>query len=139
MRGGIRLIALNAIIFVILVLLIYSVHQQQQKYSKWAHEQNLLEREQQEIEKEKLLAKEFSDSFYQKLADGFNVNILIIGDSIGAGAGSSKADQTWANRLRDALAKDYDVNVHMTNVSMGGNSSYAGYARIVFLDDDINL
>lgn len=32
--------------------------------------------------------KEAEDSFYQKLADGFKVNILVVGDSIGAGAGT---------------------------------------------------
>ena len=32
------------------------------------------------------------DSFYQMLADGFDVNVLIVGDSIGAGHGASDAD-----------------------------------------------
>ena len=30
-----------------------------------------------------LKQKEVEDSFYQKLADGFDVNVLIVGDSIG--------------------------------------------------------
>lgn len=30
-----------------------------------------------------LKQKEVGDSFYQKLADGFDVNVLIVGDSIG--------------------------------------------------------
>lgn len=35
------------------------------------------------------------DSFYQKLADGFNVNILIVGDSIGKGAGATIPKRQW--------------------------------------------
>lgn len=41
---------------------------------------------QEEQEKEAALKqKEAEDSFYQKLSDGFDVNILIVGDSIGEG------------------------------------------------------
>lgn len=41
---------------------------------------------QEEQEKQAALKqKEAEDSFYQKLADGFDVNVLIVGDSIGAG------------------------------------------------------
>ena len=39
-------------------------------------------------QKEALKQKEAEDSFYQKLSDGFDVNVLIVGDSIGAGAGA---------------------------------------------------
>ena len=35
-----------------------------------------------------LKQQEAEDSFYQKLADGFDVNVLIVGDSIGEGAGT---------------------------------------------------
>ena len=108
------------------------------EYRKWAQEQNRLENEKIKQEKEALLAKEAEDSFYQKIADGFDVNILIIGDSIGAGAGASQTNNTWANRLKNAIHRDYDVRVEMTNVSMGGNSSYAGYARTITLEDNID-
>lgn len=44
----------------------------------------------QENEEENRIAEERAqqraqDSFYQKLADGFDVNVLIVGDSIGGG------------------------------------------------------
>ena len=44
---------------------------------------------QEEQEKQTALKQqEAEDSFYQKLADGFDANILIVGDSIGEGAGT---------------------------------------------------
>lgn len=42
---------------------------------------------------EALRQKEAEDSFYQKLADGFDVNVLVVGDSIGAGAGTQTEGQ----------------------------------------------
>lgn len=40
---------------------------------------------QEEQEKEAALKqKKAEDSFYQKLSDGFDVNVLVVGDSIGA-------------------------------------------------------
>lgn len=78
------------------------------------------------------------DSFYQMLADGFDVNVLIVGDSIGAGHGASDADHRWANLLATNLKSKYGGEVKLTNVSMGGNTSYAGYVRTMALNDDIN-
>ena len=44
---------------------------------------------QEEQEKQAALKqKETEDSFYQKLEDSFDVNVLIVGDSIGEGAGA---------------------------------------------------
>lgn len=81
--------------------------------------------------------KEENDSFYQKIADGFDVNILIVGDSIGAGA-MAEPSEGWAELLRKKLIRNYGINVGMTNVSMGGNTSYAGYARTISLNDGID-
>ena len=51
---------------------------------------------QEEQEKEVALKqKEAEDSFYQKLTDGFDVNVLIVGDSIGAGAGTETHGKQW--------------------------------------------
>lgn len=83
--------------------------------------------------------REANDSFYQKLADGFDVNILIVGDSIGAGTGAETANLNWISQLQLGLMTQYKVNVGITNLSMGGgNTSYAGYARIMSLDDGVN-
>ncbi len=79
-------------------------------------------------QKETILSKKLAGilSFYQKLAMGFDVNILIVGDSIGA--------QEWPNLLVSDLENKYEISINLTNISMGGNSSYAGYARLMALD-----
>lgn len=80
-----------------------------------------------------------SDSFYQKLADGFDVNILIVGDSIGTGTGAAMANLNWISQLQVELMRQYKVNVEVNNLSMAdGNTSYAGYARIMSLNDGVN-
>ena len=40
-----------------------------------------------------LKQQEAEDSFYQKLTDRFDVNVLIVGDSIGAGVGTETEGQ----------------------------------------------
>jgi len=39
-------------------------------------------------------------SSYQKLLDGFDVNVLIVGDSIGEGAGTETDGQQWFKQLQ---------------------------------------
>ena len=56
---------------------------------------------QEEQEKQTALKQqEAEDSFYQKLADGFDANILIVGDSIGEGAGTETNDCTVKNEIK---------------------------------------
>ena len=97
-----------------------------------AKEEEQNEEDQKAAEKRERLR--LNDSFYQKLDDGFDVNILIIGDSIGAGAGSSDG-KGWANLLKESIEKSYGVKVSLTNVSLGGNSSYAGYVKTMALNN----
>lgn len=78
---------------------------------------------------------EASDSFYEKLADGFDVNILIVGDSISAGSGASDDVHRWPVMLENYLEETFHVNVLVNNVSLGGNTSYAGYVRTRNLQD----
>lgn len=83
-------------------------------------------------------------SFYQKLSAGYDVNILVIGDSIGASSGASSSDYYWYNQLAYWLEEnymdgtDFDGDIYVNNISMGGNASYAGYVRTMNLDDDID-
>ncbi len=77
-------------------------------------------------------------SFYQKLAAGKDVNILIVGDSISAGYGSSDEAHRWSELFAEELRSKYNIEVGLTNVSMDGNSSYAGIVRTMILDDGID-
>lgn len=91
---------------------------------------------QEEQEKQATLKqKEAEDSFYQKLADGFDVNVLVVGDSIAEGG---QVEKGWCTLLQNNLKKTYNNRVSFTNVSMGGNASYAGYVRTMALNDDVN-
>lgn len=74
-------------------------------------------------------------NFYEKLAYGYDVNILLVGDSISEGAGASSDATRWPIMLEKKLEEDYGVEVLVNNVSMGGNTSYAGYVRTRELQD----
>lgn len=87
---------------------------------------------------EALKQKDGEDSFYQKLMDGFDVNVLVVGDSIGAGAGTETDGQQWFKQLQTYLRTINKGKVSVTNVSMGGNTSYAGYVRTKALNDDVD-
>ena len=82
-----------------------------------------------------LKQKEAEDSFYQKLVDGFDVNVLVVGDSI---AENGQGEKGWCTLLLNNLRNTYGNSVSFTNVSMGGNASYAGYVRTMALNDDVN-
>lgn len=84
---------------------------------------------------EALKQQEKSDSFYQKLADGFDVNVLVVGDSI---AQNGQGNNGWCTLFQNDLRKTYGVGVTLTNISMGGNTSYAGYVRTMVLNDDVD-
>lgn len=84
---------------------------------------------------EALKQKEAEDSFYQKLVDGFDVNVLVVGDSIAEGGQGEKG---WCTLLQNNLRKTYGNRVSFTNVSMGGNASYAGYVRTMALNDNVD-
>ncbi len=73
---------------------------------------------------------EEKDSFYQKLADGFDVNILVAGDSIGANSGVSNAGARWTTLLQKHLRSEYSVSGRITNVSIGGGTAYTDYVRV---------
>ncbi|WP_286080063.1 SGNH/GDSL hydrolase family protein [Parablautia intestinalis] len=69
---------------------------------------------------------------------GNTIKILIVGDSIGEGAGASDPSLKWYKYLIPYMKDTYGVNLDITNISMGGNTSYAGYARVMMLDDKEN-
>ncbi|WP_022772769.1 SGNH/GDSL hydrolase family protein [Butyrivibrio sp. AE2015] len=76
-------------------------------------------------------------SFYEKLAAAEPVNVLIVGDSIAAGTGASSGN-SWAARLPEAIKEKYGSTCNVTNISMGGNTSYAGVYRVKELDNKMD-
>ena len=64
---------------------------------------------------------------YLKLAAGEDINLLIVGDSISA--------QDWTEKIADQVSYHFGSNCNIINISMGGNTSYAGYVRTSILDD----
>lgn len=62
--------------------------------------------------------------------------MLIVGDSIGIGTGASNLDLKWYKFLPVFMEEEYNVKLEITNVSMGGNTSFAGYSRIMDLKED---
>lgn len=68
--------------------------------------------------------------------EGNTLKVLIVGDSIGEGAGASDPSLKWYKYLIPYMKETYGVKLDITNVSMGGNTSYAGYVRVMQLDDE---
>lgn len=71
----------------------------------------------------------FQDNFdaYMAMACGRNINILVVGDSISA--------LDWPQQLAEWISYNYGIQCVVKNISMGGNSSYAGYVRTNILND----
>ncbi len=76
-------------------------------------------------------------SVYEKLAAAEPVNVLIVGDSIAAGTGASSGN-SWAAKLPGAIKEKYGSECNVTNISMGGNTSYAGVYRVKELDNKMD-
>jgi hypothetical protein len=74
-------------------------------------------------------------SFYQKLKAGQDVNILVLGDSVGAGQGSSTPENSWVSMLEASLEESYGSNVSVTNYSSDGATTYTGYGILKQQED----
>ena len=77
------------------------------------------------------------ENVYTKIANKQPVNVLIVGDSIGAGNGCSDYANAWPSLIEQHIESQYGSEVTMTNISMGGESSLAGYARMLELPNDV--
>ena len=64
------------------------------------------------------------------------LKVLIIGDSISEGSGASDPSLHWYKSLIPYMKETYGVKLDITNVSMGGTRSYAGYVRLMELGDE---
>lgn len=78
-----------------------------------------------------------SENVYTKIANKQPVNVLIVGDSIGAGSGCSDYANAWPSLIEQHIESQYGSEVTMTNISMSGESSLAGYARMLELPNDV--
>ena len=63
------------------------------------------------------------------------MNVLIVGDSI---AENGQGENNWCTLLQNNLRNTYNNRVSFTNISMGGNASYASYVRTMALNDDVD-
>ena len=73
-------------------------------------------------------------SCYSKISSGKPVNILVVGDSISEGTGASDEKHAWTY-LKERLESRYKSEVKLSNVSMGGESSLAGFVRLMEQDN----
>ncbi len=71
--------------------------------------------------------EEKNNNAYLKLSAGEDINLLIVGDSISA--------QDWTEEIAEQISYHFGSKCDITNISMGGNTSYAGYVRANILDD----
>lgn len=137
-RGGNKNTVLIILIVVMVVALSILMWGEKKKSSAKTQELTKLNEQiftENQAKAEALKQKEAEDSFYQKLVDGFDVNVLVVGDSIAEGGQGEKG---WCTLLQNNLRKTYGNSVSFTNVSMGGNTSYAGYVRTMALNDNVD-
>ena len=75
-------------------------------------------------------ADENTDSFYQKLIDGFDVKILVVGDTFADGPAASSVDKRWTSLLPKAIADEYDVKADLKTLILDDNTSYSFYTMV---------
>ncbi len=69
---------------------------------------------------------------YLKLAAGEDINLLIVGESISA--------QDWSADIAEQIKWNFGAECNITNLSMGGNTCYAGYVRtMIHADGEYDL
>ena len=123
---------------VLLAILIILGNKRDQEDSVRLKQLNSEIEQEEHAEEKKTALKNANDSFYQKLSDGFDVNVLVVGDSIGAGSGTETNGKQWFSQLSSYLGTTYKSKIKLTNISMGGNASYAGYVRTRIVNDDVS-
>ena len=68
-----------------------------------------------EAEKEKEQIENFN--VYEKLKEGRDINVIIIGDGIGASRGATSESAKWHNVLADNIKKKYKSSVTTTTIN----------------------
>ncbi len=126
------------VLLIVLIAVVYVQNARNEEYLESVSEQEEAERiEKAEAEEAALQALIADYSVYEKLSGGYPVNILVVGDSIGACSGASDSDHRWTALLESYLEETYYSAVTLTNISMSDSTSFAGYVRTMALDDGI--
>lgn len=82
--------------------------------------------------------KEYSEiTLYDKLRNKEKVEVLVIGDSIGANAGSTENTTRWDTQFIASVNKRYGSEVGITNLSVSGTGSLFGIIKIVQQNIDL--
>ena len=102
-----------------------------------AEEQRAEEAERAEAERAKRAEEAKKYSFYQKLAHGCDVKMLIMGDSVISGYGASGEGTMWQNLLKDYVEDKYlsgtDYKGSMTVENLAG-AGEGGFKGVLMLD-----
>lgn len=68
---------------------------------------------------------------YEKLKENRDVNILVVGDGIGAQVGLESNESGWIFKLQNYLRNNYHCKVNVNNISIGLAISYQGYNDVM--------
>lgn len=109
-----------------------------QKEVQKEREKNAAQKKAEKKKQEALAKKAETSSFYQKLSLGLPVDILIIGDEIGTGAGASEEKKKWMNILADNLRAKYGVSLSIGNICLAGGGSYASFVKTSTLSNGVD-
>ncbi|MDQ0271991.1 SGNH/GDSL hydrolase family protein [Cytobacillus purgationiresistens] len=71
-----------------------------------------------------------SGTVYEKIAEGRNINYLIIGDSIGRGSGASDKTETWYRKWERSLKNEYGVKAKRHLIVQSGATAFEGLNKL---------
>lgn len=121
---------LAAIVVIVLVVLGFQTYQKralvENQGKESAANQATEEQARRELEQE--------SNFYEKLKNGFDVNILVVGNSMALSEGAS-TDGDWLHTLAEELEDKYHVNVRYKNIASAYSGYGAGFVKVATLDD----
>lgn len=118
------------------IILVVGGYQIFKYYVKIDQENEVLAKE---FEKQQKAQRELekNSNFYEKLERGFDVKILLVGNSMALSEGSS-SDEKWPDILKDKLEEKYNVNVLYENMGSAYSDYGAGYVQLATLEDNID-
>lgn len=83
--------------------------------------------------------QEYSEiGLYDKLKNKERIEVLVLGDSIGANSGATEHVTRWDTQFITAINKQYGSEVGITNLSVPGTGSLFGIVKLVEQEIDLN-